>query len=258
MHPSKKQFEKALQEALVRHAATIPTEAWEALARVVAAFPVMDAADVPEFVQKQLTRAMVNRFASMVEEWWLASHGNLASEGEKTRRRFEEGELEKLRSSPERFAAAIEPMRSADRRAISDAWEAFREGIAVAFGSGMAMSVRVVAERGQEENRVKALAQTTKLMKAIKEVCKARGRKLSPTKQCANEIRADVKSWLRADLKRREGQLDKTDRKINALIERGTWPSIQTIITAISKLKAAEKAGSSSFPVNNFDLVPRK
>jgi hypothetical protein len=246
MRPSMRNLQAALPEALIRYAATMPTETREALTRAAAAFRGVPEAERPEFVQRYMAKAMINGIGNMVEESWLAGHGTLATPREKEQRRFEEADLEKLRRSPEWFATVIEPTCSVDSQTRSDAWEAFRENIAAAFGLGMGMSERAVAERGREQNRVNALAQTAKLMKAIKEVCKARKRKLSATKQCAGEIRKDVRNWLVAeltDLERRIVPLDETARKMKTLLKGRTWPSESKILGTISLMKTAEKAG---------------
>jgi hypothetical protein len=239
-------LQAALPEALVRWAATMPTEARQALARAVAAFRDVPEAETPEFVQRYMAKGMINGIGVMVEETLLASQGNLVSESEKQRRRSEEADLEKLRSIPEWFATLIEPMRSVDPKARSDAWEGLREKITAVFSLGMGMSERVVAERGREQQRLNALAQTATLMKAIAEVCRARKRKLSATKRCASDIRTDVKKRLIKDLSDLESgnvPLDETARKIKTLLNGRTWPSESKILSTIIKFRAAEKAG---------------
>jgi hypothetical protein len=100
MRPSMKDLATALPEALVRCAAIMPTEAREALTRALAALAEAAQAESPEFVQRYMAKAMINGIGGMVEETWLASRGNLASESERERRRSEAADLEKLRSSP--------------------------------------------------------------------------------------------------------------------------------------------------------------
>jgi hypothetical protein len=80
--PSMKDLATALREALIRYAATMPTEARQALTRAVAA---LDAAQMesPEFVQRYMAKALINGIGGMVEDCWSASHGTLASESKK-------------------------------------------------------------------------------------------------------------------------------------------------------------------------------
>jgi hypothetical protein len=162
--------------------------------------------------------------------------------------------LEKLRAIPERFAAAIEPMRPVDPRALSGAWEVHRDGNAAAFSLGMALSERVVAERGREQNRLNALAQKAILIKAIEEVCEERKRKASATIQCARDIRNGVRKRLIKDISDLQSinvPLDETARKVKARLNGRTWPSKSTILGTISKFKAAEKAGVSFLQINS-------